>query len=143
MEENFANSENLYYLCTKFQKMKRKLFIGIVSCFMAIGLYAETVRVLRFVPVAGEESEVASEDLQRVVFTRDSVVLISAKDGEATPMYKYDYRSILFAKGGSTAIEEERSETVSTVRSEKFIKDGQLFIRRDGKVYNIFGLKIN
>ena len=122
--------------------MKRKLFIGIVSCFMAIGLYAETVRVLRFVPVAGEESEVASEDLQRVVFTRDSIVLISARDGEATPMYKYDYRSILFAKGGSTAIEEERSETVSTVRSEKFIKDGQLYIRHKGILYNVLGFEV-
>ena len=122
--------------------MKRKLFIGIVSCFMAIGLYAETVRVLRFVPVAGEESEVASEDLQRVVFTRDSVVLISARDGEATPMYKYDYRSILFAKGGSTAIEEDRSETVSTVRSEKFIKDGQLYIRHKGILYNVLGFEV-
>ena len=109
---------------------------------MAIGLYAETVRVLRFVPVAGEESEVASEDLQRVVFTRDSVVLISARDGEATPMYKYDYRSILFAKGGSTAIEEDRSETVSTVRSEKFIKDGQLYIRHKGILYNVLGFEV-
>ena len=108
---------------------------------MAIGLYAETVRVLRFVPVAGEESEVASEDLQRVVFTRDSIVLISARDGEATPMYKYDYRSILFAKGGSTAIEEVKSEELRA-KSEKFIKDGQLYIRHKGILYNVLGFEV-
>ena len=123
--------------------MNRKVFIGIVSCILAIGMHAETVRVLRFVPVAGSESEVTQSSLQRVVFTRDSVVLIDAKDGAATPLYKYDYRSILFAESSTpTEVEEVGSETVSSMRSEKFIKDGQLFIRLDGQVYTIFGLKI-
>jgi len=122
--------------------MNRKVIIGIVSCIMAMGLQAETVRVMRFVPVAGEESEVALDNLQKVVFTRDSVVLISAKDGEATPMYKYDYRSILFAESSSEAIEEVRSETANAVRSEKFIKDGQLFIMYKGTMYNVQGRRV-
>ena len=119
--------------------MNRKLCISIVVCIMSLGLHAETTRVLRFVPVAGAEREVEQTDLRKVVFTPDSVVLISAKDGEATPMYKYDYRSILFAESSS---EDVRSETVSTVRSEKFLRDGRLFIRLDEQVYNIFGNKI-
>jgi hypothetical protein len=124
------------------ESMNRKVIIGIVSCIMAMGLQAETVRVMRFVPVAGEESEVALDNLQKVVFTRDSIVLISAKDGEATPMYKYDYRSILFAESSPQEIEEVRSETTNVVRSEKFIKDGQLFIRREGKEYNVMGFEV-
>ena len=122
--------------------MNRKLFIAIVCCILAMGLRAETIRVLRFVPVAGEGSEVPQESLRKVVFTTDSVVLIFATTGEATPMYKYDYQSILFAESSSQDIEEVRSETVSTVRSEKFIKDGQLFIRLDEQVYNILGYKL-
>ena len=115
-----------------------------MSCIMAMGLHAETSRVLRFVPIAGAESEVAVENLKKVVFTRDSVVLISAKDEEATPMYKYDYRSILFAESSTPeGLEEVGSETVNTVRSEKFIKDGQLYIRYKGTTYNVMGLIID
>lgn len=53
--------------------MNRKLCIGIVSCILAMGLHAEMTRVLRFVPVAGAESEVAVDSLQKVVFTSDDV----------------------------------------------------------------------
>ena len=122
--------------------MNRKLFIGIVSCILAMGLHAQTTRVLRFVPVSGAESEVTQSSLQKVVFIRDSVVLIAAADGAATPMYKYDYKAIVFAESSPTEIEEVGSETVSTVRSEKFLRNGQLFIRLDKQVYNIMGLKI-
>ena len=122
--------------------MSRKLLLSIVSCILAIGLHAQTTRVLRFVPVSGSETEVAQNTLRKVIFTPDSIVLIAASDGEATPMYKYDYRSILFTESGSEGMEEVGSETVSTVRSEKFIKNGQLYIRLDGHVYTIMGLKI-
>ena len=122
--------------------MNRKVGIGMLSCILAMGLQAETIRVMRFVPVAGAESEVALNSLQKVVFSQDSIVLIAAADGEATPLYKYDYRSIQFAENGSTEIEEVGSETVSTVRSEKFIKDGQLYIRLDENIYTILGNKI-
>jgi len=122
--------------------MKRKLCIGIVSCILAIGLHAETIRVLRFVPVAGSESEVALDSLRKVVFTPDSVVLIAAKDGAQTPMYKYDYQAILFAESsGPEGVDEVKSEELR-VKREKFIRDGQLFIRLDGQVYNIMGFKI-
>ena len=107
-----------------------------------MGLHAQTTRVLRFEQVAGSESEVVQSSLQKVVFTRDSVVLIAAADGAATPMYKYDYKAIVFAESSPTEIEEVGSETVSTVSSEKFLRNGQLFIRLDGQVYNIMGLKI-
>jgi hypothetical protein len=121
--------------------MKRKLFISFVSCILAIGLHAETIRVLRFVPVAGEQTEVAQNSLRKVVFTQDSVVLISSLDEEPTPMYKYDYQSILFAE--STTPEGLRvTGDRLPERAEKFIKDGQLFIRLDEQVFNIFGNKI-
>ena len=120
--------------------MNRSLWIGIVGCILAISLHAETIRVMRFVPVAGAESEVALNSLQKVVFTQDSVVLIAAKDGEATPMYKYDYKSILFAESGSQGTLATTKE--NQPQAVKFIRDGQLFIRLDEQVYNIFGNKI-
>ena len=107
---------------------------------MAICLHAETIPVLRFVPVTGAESEVAINSLQKVVFSRDSVVLISAIDGEATPMYKYDYQSILFAERSSTPTVSPTTE--QQPQAVKFIRDGQLFIRLDEQVYNILGNKI-
>ena len=121
--------------------MNRKLRIGLVSCIMAMGLHAETIRILRFVPITGAESEVAVDSLRKVVFTLDSAVLIAAKDGEATPMYKYDYRTIVFEE---RSIPEgvEPTPNLSLKGWEKFIKDGQLFIRRDGQVYTIMGIKI-
>ena len=118
--------------------MSRKLCIGIVSCIMAMGMYAETIRVMRFVPVAGAESEVALNSLQKVVFTRDSVVLISALDGEPTPMYKYDYRSVLFAESSSSDVVTVSGERLE-VSGEKFIKDGQLFIRYKGTMNDALG----
>ncbi len=121
--------------------MNRKLLIGIVSCIMAMGAQSETVRVMRFVPVAGEESEVALDSLQKVVFTRDSVVLISVKDGEPTAMYKYDYQAIVFTESSSPA-GVEPIPSPSLKGWEKFIRDGQLFIRREGRVYNAFGVMI-
>ena len=119
--------------------MSRKLLLSIVSCILATGLHAQTTRVLRFVPVSGSETEVAQNTLRKVIFTPDSIVLIAASDGEATPMYKYDYRSILFTESGSEGMEEVGSETVSTVRSEKFIKNGQLYIRYKGRMYDVQG----
>ena len=121
--------------------MKRKIYIGIVSCFMALGLHAETIRVLRFVPVSGAETEVAQNSLQKVVFTRDSVVLVSAMDGEVTPMYKYDYQAIVFGESGTEGVEEVKSEELR-VKSEKFIKDGQLYIRHKGTIYDVLGRMI-
>ena len=108
---------------------------------MAMGLHAETIRVMRFVPVAGEESEVALDDLQKVVFTRDSVVLIAAKDGAQTPIYKYDYQAIVFGESSSPEGLRDTGDGLR-VTGEKFIKDGRLYIRREGKIYNIFGLEI-
>ena len=122
--------------------MNRKLLIGIVSCLLSMGLHAETIRVLRFVPVAGSESEVALDSLQKVVFTQDSVVLIATKDGAQTPMYKYDYQAIVFDESGSQEIDGVQSTDRFTDRSQKFIKDGCLYIRRDEHVYNILGGKV-
>ena len=122
--------------------MKRKLGIGIVCCILAMGLQAETIRVMRFVPVAGEEHEVALDKLQKVVFTADSVVLISAQDGAVTPMYKYDYRSVLFTESDSEGIEGVQSTDRFTDRVQKFIKDGQLYIMYKGTMYNVQGRKV-
>ena len=41
-----------------------------------------------------------------------------------------------------TGVEEVGSETVNTVRCEKFIRNGQLFINRDGKTYNATGTEV-
>lgn len=122
--------------------MSRKLLIGIVSCILAMGMQAETIRVLRFVTVDGSESEVEQSSLQKVVFTRDSVVLIAAESGEAMPLYKYEYRSVVFEERTSPeGVEEVKSEELRG-KGEKFIKDGQLYIRLGEQVYNILGLKI-
>ena len=120
--------------------MNRKIFIGIVSGLLALGLHAETLRVMRFVPVAGEEREVELNTLRKVVFTQDSVVLISATDGAQTPMYKFDYQRIVFDESGS----QQWIDTVPAFQPKpfKFIHNGQLLIRLDGQVYTIMGLKI-
>jgi len=102
---------------------------------------AEGTPVMRFVPVTGEESEVALNTLRKVVFTPDSVVLIAAKDGTQTPLYKYDYQAIVFTESGTEAVETVSGERLSS-SGEKFIKDGQLYIRLDEQVYNILGNKI-
>ena len=110
---------------------------------MAMGMQAETVRVMRFVAVDGAEQEVAMGSLQKVVFTADSMLLISAKGEETTPMYKYDYRSILFTESGSEeGIEGVQSTDRSADRVQKYIKDGYLYILLDGHVYNILGGKV-
>ena len=106
-----------------------------------MGLQAETIRVLRFVAVDGSESEVEQSSLQKVVFTRDSVVLIAAESGEAMPLYKYEYRSVVFDESTSPeGVEEAKSEELRG-KGEKFIKDGQLFIRLGEHVYNVLGMK--
>ena len=110
------------------------------TCILSIFLHAETTRVLRFVPVSGAESEVAINDLRKVVFTPDSIVLIAAKGGAQTPMYKYDYQSILFAESTTPEAIEQATDLQS--QAVKFIRDGQLLIRLDEQVYNIFGNKI-
>lgn len=120
--------------------MNRKIIIGIVSCVLAIGLHAETVRVLRLASVDGAEREVAQDSLRRVVFTRDSIVLIPANGGEATPLYKYDYRSILFAE--SSTSETVAPTTEQQPKAQKFIRDGQLYLRLDEHEYTILGNKI-
>ncbi len=121
--------------------MNRKLLIWIVSWLTVIGLHAETIRVMRFVPIDGAESEVAVNSLQKVVFTRDSVVLISALDGEAEPVYKYDYRSIRFDESRLPTEVQAAGEEQPT-RGEKFIRDGQLLIRLDNRVYTIWGMRV-
>jgi len=95
---------------------------------------------MRFVPVAGEESEVALNTLQKVVFTPDSVVLIAAKDGTQTPLYKYDYQAIVFTESSSHEAIEQATER--PLPGMKFIRDGQLFIRLDEQTYDILGNKI-
>ena len=121
--------------------MNRKLLIWIVSWLTVICLHAETIRVMRFVPIDGAESEVAVNSLQKVVFTRDSVVLISALDGEAEPVYKYDYRSIRFDESRLPTEVQAAGEEQPT-RGEKFIRDGQLLIRLDNRVYTIWGMRV-
>ena len=95
---------------------------------------------MRFVPVAGEESEVALNTLRKVVFTPDSVVLIAAQDGAQTPMYKYDYQAIIFTESSSPEGLQVTGDGLP-VSGEKFIQDGQLYIRHDNIIYNILGNK--
>ena len=107
-----------------------------------MGLHAETIRVLRFVPIAGSESEVAQNSLRKVVFTPDSIVLISALDGEPAPMYKYDYQAIVFDESSSAGGVEPTSKP-SQNGWEKIIRNGQLYIRYKGTMYNVQGQRVN
>lgn len=49
---------------------------------------------------------------------------------------------IILHEEGATGIEEVRSENANAVRSEKILRNGQLFILRDGKTYNAQGALI-
>lgn len=115
------------------------LFIALIWA-VAQSVWAEGIPVMRFVPVAGEESEVALNNLQKVVFTPDSVVLIAAKDGAQTPMYKYDYQAVVFTESRTEGLQVTGDGL--ELRGEKFIHDGQLYIRYDNTIYNILGNKI-
>ena len=112
--------------------------IGLLCAAMS----ASAQKVMRFVPMAGEESEVALNTLQKVVFTPDSVVLVAAQDGAQTPMYKYDYRAIVLGESASPTDVEQVTGDGLPVMGEKFIKDGQIYIRIDGEVFNLMGVKI-
>ena len=103
--------------------------------------WAEGTPVMRFVPMAGAESEVPLNTLRKVVFTPDSVVLIAAEDDARTPMYKYDYQAIVFAENSAQGMETIHGEEVEP-NGEKFVRDGRLYIRRDEQVYDILGNKI-
>ena len=109
--------------------MQHRFFLLIaLMCTLVPLAWAEGTPVMRFVPVAGDESEVALNTLQKVVFTQDSVVLIAAKDGAQTPMYKYNYQAIVFTESSSPERLDEVKSKELRVKSEKFIKDGQLYI---------------
>ena len=109
---------------------------------MAVSGMAEGTKVMRFVPMAGEESEVALNTLQKVVFTPDSVVLVAAQDGAQTPMYKYDYQAIVFGKSSTPTGVEQVTGDGLPVTGEKFIKEGQIYIRYNGQIYDLLGVKI-
>ena len=138
------------YLCAEFgaetktitQNMRKTFFLFIaLLCATAQFIGAEGTPVMRFVPVAGAESEVALNTLRKVVFTPDSVVLIAAQDGAQMPLYKYDYQAIVFTESSTP---QSLQVTEDGLReSEKFIQDGKLYIRHDNMIYNIMGLKID
>ena len=126
--------------------MRKQLLLTIaLMCAGALGARAETTPVMRFVPVAGTEIEVPLNTLRKVVFTPDSVVLIAAADDTPTPMYKYDYRAIVFGESSGTGVAEcppdETGGTASAEGGVKFLQNGQLYIRRDEQVYDIMGRK--
>jgi len=121
--------------------MKQILFILAVA-MMAVSGMAEGTKVMRFVPMAGEESEVALNTLQKVVFTPDSVVLVAAQDGAQTPMYKYDYQAIVFGESSTPTGVEQVTGDGLPVTGEKFIKEGQIYIRYNGQIYDLLGVKI-
>ena len=123
--------------------MQHRFFLFIVLlCAVVPFAWAEGIPVMRFVPVAGEESEVVLNTLRKVVFTPDSVVLIAAKDGAQTPMYKYDYQAIVFSESTNLGIEGVQRTDRFSDSVLKFIKDGQLYIRLDDIIYDILGNKI-
>ena len=123
--------------------MQHRFFLLIaLMCTLVLLAWAEGTPVMRFVPVAGDESEVALNTLQKVVFTQDSVVLIAAKDGAQTPMYKYNYQAIVFSESSSPERLDEVKSKELRVKSEKFIKDGQLYILYEGTMYDVRGRKV-
>jgi len=123
--------------------MQHRFFLLIaLMCTLVPLAWAEGTPVMRFVPVAGDESEVALNTLQKVVFTQDSVVIIAAKDGAQTPMYKYNYQAIVFTESSSPERLDEVKSKELRVKSEKFIKDGQLYILYEGTMYDVRGRKV-
>ena len=101
---------------------------------------AESQPVIRFVPLAGAESEITQASLSKIVFTEDGIVLVAAKDGAETSLYKYDYSRMVFGESVITAEESVEFESQNTkVESRKFIHNGQLFIRLGERIYDAQG----
>ena len=118
--------------------MKTKL-LAVILLFFGISSATFATKVIRLVPTSGEEKEFPVNTLQKVVFTADSIVIYTAGSG-TMPLYRNDYCSLLFAELQPTETNPEKTQ--ETPQGTKFIKDGQLYIRIDDKIYSITGTKI-
>lgn len=124
--------------------MVNKIFLLIGALVWYLSLSAADV--LRLVPIEGAAQDVPVASLRKVVLTTDSIVFvpkvpnsIQNSDGRSqnSAVYKYDYSTMLFVAAEPTAV--ERAGVSESRESVKFIQDGRLYIRRDNKIYDIFG----
>lgn len=114
--------------------MKRKrVFGGLAVCLTALVVQAGSV--FRFVPVEGADSEVERASLRKIVFTQDSMLLVST-DNSVTEYYKYDYLRVDFPEYMDDA---PVFVPASAPQGGKYLQNGRLFIRRDNCVYDCTG----
>lgn len=122
--------------------MKRTIYVLVLLLLGVMARASEGLPVIRFVPLAGTESEVSQASLSKIIFTDDGIVLVAAEDGAETLLYKYDYSRMEFDMSDKpTALETVNGERQS-VSGEKFIRDGQLFIRLDERIYDAQGRRV-
>ena len=107
---------------------------------------ASAEEVVRLIPLAGTAQDVPVASLRKIVFTADSIVFVPATPNslqksdvrsQKSAVYKYDYSAMLFVATEPTDI--ERVGVSEPCESVKFIQDGRLYIRRDDKIYDVFG----
>ena len=164
--QKFAYSEKKQYLCTLFVvkriRMNSILKIAILSlcCFACTVVYAEeSAYSAKQVKLTYQGFPYKKTTCSDPVYTPGAVVTISAavpvKDGKT--LKGWSYTGAFYAPGASFTMPETdvvlepvwengsgiESIQKSDVRIQKVIKDGQLFILRDGKAYNVLGLIID
>ena len=100
---------------------------------------ASAEEVVRLIPLAGTAQDVPVASLRKIVFTADSIVFVPKEPNslQKSAVYKYDYSAMLFVATEPTDI--ERVGVSEPCESVKFIQDGRLYIRRDDKIYDVFG----
>ena len=125
--------------------MAKKIFIFISALMWLVPMVGEesvsasAEEVVRLIPLAGTAQDVPVASLRKIVFTADSIVFVPKEPNslQKSAVYKYDYSAMLFV-----ATEPKDIESVGVsepCESVKFIQDGRLYIRRDDKIYDVFG----
>ena len=81
--------------------------------------------------------------LRKIVFGSETEFTVFTRTGEEELYVISEVDKITFANvNAPSAVEEVETSSDSPSRGEKFLYNGQLFIRRDGHMYNVMGARV-
>lgn len=103
---------------------------------------AQTQKVVRLESLMGGDEDFAIAELQRVEFSGDSIRFIALDGSLTAQVNKYDYAKLLIADKEEPMGIETPSLERRPGEAIKIIRDGQVYIVLDDKVYLISGQKL-
>ena len=117
--------------------MKRILLV-FALCFFALRFtFAQTDKVVRLEPIAGEDIEYQVSELLRVEFEGDSIRFIAADGTLMAEVYKYNYTRLEVVKKSPADIAPTTNAQQLTAR--KVLINGQVYILLGDKLFTIQG----